>query len=322
MTTASRPRVSALVTTYNHEPYIGSALESLLLQDDVDMEIIVVDDGSADRTFTIMSEYEKHGVKCLRTTNQGPSHAMNLAMSQATGDVFLLQSGDDISMPGRAAQQASQLREGFAIVGSVPKLIDKHGSDLPQSAFPAFTQREEFASADANAQLKSLFYKGNCICAPAIAMTRDTWRKIGAFHPGLLQLQDYDYWLRATAAGLAIAISVDPSAMYRVHDKNLSSMANIVRSDRELIRILREVPNGLTSAALLDILYGASEAAAEPNVSTAALLPMLYLRHSHPQVRQLGYERLIDVLADPALEQAFHAAFGTNRRTVFDLLLN
>src|SRR3977135_604635 len=92
----SKPYVSVLLDTYNHEQYIEQAITSVLEQDMsmANVEILVVDDGSTDRTPEIIRKFEPR-VRVLSKPNGGQASAFNFALPQTNGDIIAMLDGDD-----------------------------------------------------------------------------------------------------------------------------------------------------------------------------------------------------------------------------------
>ena len=92
----SKPFVSVLIDTYNHEKFIEHAITSVLEQDMdmADVEIVVVDDGSTDRTPEIVRRFEPR-VRVLRKPNGGQASAFNFALPQTRGEIIAMLDGDD-----------------------------------------------------------------------------------------------------------------------------------------------------------------------------------------------------------------------------------
>jgi len=92
----SKPFVSVLIDTYNHERYIEQAIVSVLEQDfpKEDREIIVVDDGSTDRTSEIVRKFEP-GVRYVHKQNGGQASAFNAGIPECRGQVVAFLDGDD-----------------------------------------------------------------------------------------------------------------------------------------------------------------------------------------------------------------------------------
>src|SRR6266851_8524001 len=92
----AKPFVSVLIDTYNHERFIEDAIVSVLAQDFTasDREILVVDDGSTDRTPDIIRKFEPH-VRLMRKENGGQASAFNFGIPQARGEIVAFLDGDD-----------------------------------------------------------------------------------------------------------------------------------------------------------------------------------------------------------------------------------
>lgn len=90
------PRVTVLIDTYNHENFIERAIKSVLEQDMSmdDVEILVVDDGSIDRTPEIIRQFEPR-VRLIRKANGGQASAFNLGFAHARGEIIATLDGDD-----------------------------------------------------------------------------------------------------------------------------------------------------------------------------------------------------------------------------------
>jgi succinoglycan biosynthesis protein ExoO len=99
---AHAPRVSVVIACFNCERYIEKAIDSVLAQTLSEIEAIVVDDGSSDRSFEIVERYDDPRVRLLRTPhNAGPSAARNLGFDAARGDWIAVLDGDDWMEPDR-----------------------------------------------------------------------------------------------------------------------------------------------------------------------------------------------------------------------------
>src|ERR1700740_2878765 len=91
-----KPLVTALIDAYNHENYIEQALLSILEQglSAGELEIVVVDDGSTDRTASIVEKF-KSRVKLIRKPNGGQASAFNAGFAESRGDMIAMLDGDD-----------------------------------------------------------------------------------------------------------------------------------------------------------------------------------------------------------------------------------
>lgn len=96
-------KVSVILDSYNHEKFIGGAIESVLNQDYADFELIIVDDASSDNSAAIIREHEAKDSRIrsiIKTTNQGQLAAYNTGIEQCTGDIIFFLDSDDVYLPG------------------------------------------------------------------------------------------------------------------------------------------------------------------------------------------------------------------------------
>src|SRR5678809_291985 len=105
-----KPLVSILIPAYNVETWIADTLRSAIAQTWVQKEIIVVDDGSTDRTLEIARQFESEGVKVVTQRNQGAAAARNTAFSLSHGDYIQWLDADDLLSPDKIARQVDVLQ--------------------------------------------------------------------------------------------------------------------------------------------------------------------------------------------------------------------
>lgn len=97
------PRVSVIIPVYNRELYLRDALDSVVSQEGVEIELIVVDDGSTDSSRDIVREYPS--AILIEQKNHGVSHARNEGLKRATAKYVKFLDSDDLLVPGILAQQ-------------------------------------------------------------------------------------------------------------------------------------------------------------------------------------------------------------------------
>lgn len=107
-----KPLVSILIPAYNAEKWIPYTLQSAVAQTWQRKEIIVVDDGSTDRTAAVARQFASNGVKVVSTENQGLSGAVNHAYKLCQGDYIQELDSDDLLAPDKIERQLAALREG------------------------------------------------------------------------------------------------------------------------------------------------------------------------------------------------------------------
>jgi glycosyltransferase involved in cell wall biosynthesis len=113
-----KPILSVLINTFNHEQYIEQTIVSAIEQDfpPADFEILVVDDGSTDRTPEIVGKFGQH-VRLLRKKNGGQASAFNAALPEVRGELVAFLDGDDWWLPGKLAAVTTALEQNPGIAG-------------------------------------------------------------------------------------------------------------------------------------------------------------------------------------------------------------
>lgn len=106
-----KPLVSILVPAFNAEEWIADTLRSAIAQTWERKEIIVVDDGSTDRTFAVAQQFESDGVRVIKQANQGAAATRNKAFSLSQGDYIQWLDADDLLAPDKIARQMEVLNQ-------------------------------------------------------------------------------------------------------------------------------------------------------------------------------------------------------------------
>lgn len=142
-------RVSVLITCYNYEAYVAQAIDSVLAQSRLPDEIIVVDDGSSDRSLEIIRGYGDK-LRVLAQPNQGQIAATNHVYAHSSGDIVMFLDADDLLEPDAVAQVLAHWQPGCAKLQYELDVIDGEGSRLGRrfcnyaAGYDAATVRREF----------------------------------------------------------------------------------------------------------------------------------------------------------------------------------
>lgn len=205
----NKPKVSIILPTYNGEKYLRESMESCLGQSFRDLELIVVDDCSAtDASREIALSFNDPRVKYLRhDKNKKLPEALNTGFSKASGEYLTWTSDDNMYTPDAIASMADVLdaepRTDMVFANS--RFIDEEGRDLGMyKAGPA----------------KGL-YEGNNL-SPCFLYRRKVYEKIGGYSPEAFLAEDYEYWLRADAAGFRIKPLDKCLYTFRFHGSSLT----------------------------------------------------------------------------------------------------
>ncbi len=263
-----RPVVSILLAAYNHAKYVAEAIQSALDQTYRDFELIIIDDGSTDGTADIIRGIDDPRIlKRFSETNQGMIVTKRRCLEMAQGRYIAVLNSDDLFLPGKLEKQVAYL-DAHPETGAVftfAQVIDDNGdpfSDQNHSYFAIFDQpnRSRFQ------WLRHFFYAGNCLCMPSAMIRRDVFPVIGLQDPRLVQLPDYDLWIRL-CLHYDIHIIQEKLTCFRVRagEANASGRRpeNIIRGAFEHVRILREFLKIPNRAVLLAIFPEAASLLSE-----------------------------------------------------------
>jgi len=210
--------VSVLVPAYETERYIAEALESALAQDYPHVEIIVADDGSADRTAAIA---ESLGVRTLRCPHRGPAAARNAALACSSGDYVTVLDSDDVWPVDRLSAQVGYLAQHpeHDLVLGLTRVFSNPGEERPQH-YPLVRGEGD---------------------VPAVAGTalarRRVFDAVGGWDASLLLAEDIDWLARAKDAGFASGALDHVVLHYRIHAGNTSRHTNA--NKQALLGVLR-----------------------------------------------------------------------------------
>jgi glycosyltransferase involved in cell wall biosynthesis len=253
--------VSILIPTYNGAPYIGPAIDSVLKQDNVDLEVIVVDDNSTDDTVAIVRSYDDPRVRLFQNPdNMGAEGNWNRALELAKGTYIKLLPQDDLLLPGCLATQmavlAADKEENVAMVFGAREIIDESDRVITCRGFHSAAGRIPAAGL-----VRACVRKGtNVIGEPgAVLFRRSLAERVGRFDSAQPYVIDLDYWLRLLAHGDAWYMKQSVSA-FRVSSGSWS-VAIGTRQSRQFADFLDRVQQtGLISVSRWDVAIGKMQA--------------------------------------------------------------
>ncbi|HZG58237.1 glycosyltransferase, partial [Paenibacillus sp.] len=204
-----RPLFSVVIPTYNRERYIGRAIRSVLNQTCDDYELIVVDDGSTDRTRRIVKSFGPR-VRYLRQPNRGPSEARNAGIRAARGRFIAFLDSDDRFLPRKLEANKEYLEKHPECNFLYSWYYDVRGGRR--------TLRKTKQYGDLDRFRYRLYRRSFTIRTSTVVIHRDCFKNVGLFHPEYRYSQDWDMWLRLAAYYRGFC-QRQPLALYRRHPR-------------------------------------------------------------------------------------------------------
>lgn len=178
------PKISIITVCFNAEKYIEQTIKSVIDQKNGDIEYIVIDGASTDKTLNIIRQYESKITKWISEPDNGIADAMNKGIKLATGEYLMFLNADDYFQTSDAlAIATSYMEESKDIYIYDTIFLKKEGGIRRHSG--AFGKRINF--------------KG--ICHQGVLCRRALFEKIGSFNTSFKVCMDYDFFMRAYRYG-------------------------------------------------------------------------------------------------------------------------
>lgn len=234
---SSMPLVSVIIPAYNHEKFVGPAIDSVLGQTCRDFELIVIDDGSTDRTGEVVKSYEDPRLSYYYQENQDAYNTINRGLGMAKGRYVAILNSDDVYDRNRLqilTDYCAQKDAKCVFTDVVPISDSGKVFNDPEFGWNIWHHKNRsfyFACKD----LLTAFLKGNFMVTTSnLFMTREAVEKVGKFC-SLRYLHDYDYIFRLMLAypGGVHYLADQKLLSYRIHDGNTLGEAAIVGREQD-----------------------------------------------------------------------------------------
>jgi glycosyltransferase involved in cell wall biosynthesis len=215
--------VTIVIPCFNHADYLGEAIESALNQS-IECEIIVVDDGSTDNTAEVCKQYP---VKYIYQENKGLPASRNTGIEAATQNYIICLDADDKLEPTAAEKclKLVKINTGFVRTGL------KHFGDLDVELTPSPYISKEDWLVNNQAYCTALFPK-------------KVWEKVGGWDESMTDgYEDWDFWARIVWSGYDVETVHEPLLLYRKHGHSMvedskkkhEELASYIRNKYEIL---------------------------------------------------------------------------------------
>ena len=218
------PTVSVVMPVYNAERYLRESVGSILSQSFGDFELHLIDDGSTDKSLSILREFEAadQRVRLVSRANTGYTIALNEMIGQSLGKYLARMDSDDIAMPSRFDRQVSFLnqRPNCVAVGTDVDVIDEDGDTITTWNF------ERTAVEIDSLHIAGI---GPRMVHPSAMIRADAMRSIGGYRVEMESAEDMDLWLRLAEMGDLANID-EVLLQYRVHAQSVTHTNRAIQS--------------------------------------------------------------------------------------------
>lgn len=240
------PLVSVVMPAYNAEKYIYEAILSILNQTYENIELIVIDDASKDRTYSIIKHFSDNRIIIEKNeTNKGIAYTTNKAIKLANGKYIALMDDDDIAFPERIEYQVKFLEKNndIDILGGRSEDIDESGAHIRYGGMP----RTNPNYIKALLLFRCLDFRNGTTMFRSDFIKRNNLQ----YREGYLGMQDYQFFVESSKVGKIS--SLDQFLIkYRIHDKNeTTKQQTLNNSEREKLYSRIRVESLINSGFIL-----------------------------------------------------------------------
>jgi glycosyltransferase involved in cell wall biosynthesis len=229
-------QTSIIMPAFNEERYIAEAIESVLGQTWQDFELIILDDGSKDRTLEIGQSYALRDsrVRVESHANMGIAPTLNKGLALSTSEWVVQMHADDVMMPNRIERQLAFVAEHpeLAAASSWIKHINAEGKVIARGNSPLITHEAVQKIFIANGLIG--------ICHPACILRKSAVQAVGGYREQFRVNEDADLWSRLLENGYKILVQPECLLKYRIH----AGSASIARA-RTIYQQLHWVKDGM-----------------------------------------------------------------------------
>ncbi|MEH7480112.1 glycosyltransferase family 2 protein [Neobacillus drentensis] len=213
--------VSMVMAVHNGEKFLKEALDHALAQTYSNLELIIVNDGSTDRTKQILDETKDQRVKVIHLEqNGGAANALNLGIKEANGQWIAIQDADDNSYPTRIEEQVKYIQEHPQLVG-VGTLVKCISGDahIPDDVYEGWTNSRNYHIA--RKDIRKIAFSGCPLTHSSVMFSKSVFWEVRGYDPSYEIAYDYDLWLKLLEKG---ELEKVPKVLldYRIHQSSLS----------------------------------------------------------------------------------------------------
>jgi glycosyltransferase involved in cell wall biosynthesis len=221
------PRVSVVMPALNAERTIAESLESLAKQTFTDFEVVVVDDGSSDRTAEIASGFAgRVQVRVIRHESPlGVARSINDGLAATDSELVARLDSDDLALPNRFERQVGWMdgQPSVGVCGSHMTMFEE-GSE----------QRSVLAHPTLSSEIRTALVQRCAIAHPSVVFRRAVIDRVGNYDERFDFAEDYELWCRASLLGVQFANVPEPLTLYRRHPGQVGKRKAQIQFERDL----------------------------------------------------------------------------------------
>jgi len=206
-------KVSVLMAVFNGENFLKEAIRSVLSQTFKEFELVIMDDGSTDKSAEIIYSFTDTRIKYFKKEHSGLIDSLNFGLEKCNGEFIARFDADDICEPNRLEEQTKFFEENPAnvLVGSFATRIDENGNEIGQMHYPPKKWEE----------IKKYTIFHNPFIHPSVMFRKALIGVVGPYKKKYQHIEDYELWTRVVNKYPCENID-KPLIRYRVHKNQVT----------------------------------------------------------------------------------------------------
>jgi glycosyltransferase involved in cell wall biosynthesis len=244
MDNQKKPKVSIIIPSYNHEKYIGQAIDSVVSQTFKDWELIVIDDGSKDNSVEIIKKSKDPRIKLFVQENRDAPFTINRGIRESSGDYIAILNSDDTFEPQKIQKSVQFLDQGLDFVFGKLYVIDEKGKKMgDESESARWIDIQLNNSREPDNLNKLLFRLSYTVTTSNFVFRKKIIEDIGYFHEKLHYAHDYNFLIKIFGNNKKVKFIPEYLSSYRIHSSNTISkgpMESYLELGYSISRLLRK----------------------------------------------------------------------------------
>jgi len=274
-----KPEISVILPFFEGTRWLGRSVPSVLAQEGVSFELLVVDDGSSSPAAEPLCSFRDGRMRLIRIDHAGKGAALNCGAGEALADVLCFIDQDDVMLPGRLKRQLEglALHPGTEAVYSDYERVRQDGRTI-----------DRFVSRQASGEdcLQAMAEGRGLVSMQTLMIRRDAFRRIGGFscNAALTGLDDAEFFARLFASGTSLVYVPGVVQQWTLHEGNYSGSAAFQEAREALLQHLESLAGRYPSIAGILPRYRYHNACARG---------LYYLEKSMPREAAVEFEKMI-----------------------------
>lgn len=299
--------VSIILCTYNRAHTLKATIDSILAQTYTDFELILVDDGSTDRTQELLAEYSDERIRSyVLEENSFYCAAANFGLTKVRGDYIAFATSDDVWNLRKLERQLDYMekRKDCGACFTFVHLIDENGDNADEKYKDMLNvfRKVYYSRRD---WIQRFIFEGNCLCHPTAVVRKEVLDKVGGYHVFYSLLADMELWLRIVRY-YPIHVIEEDLLGYRMFEDQTKQVSGTTEKKRtkslnEHMIIRNNFINDLSEQELEDFFankFQYKEAFTHQEMEIERALLLLHCVSDLPEIGTLGMDKFEKLLRD------------------------